>query len=138
MVAKKNALTRKSASEKDRAKKQVGMSEDELDEQLDVIERGVGELSGGVESVEVKASKPITELKKGDIMVIDGMQVEVDSHYVLIDHGSTKEMAIEVFNPKTDRDYQLRYFDDQTDATLEFYELQEIMYLKRPMRSISW
>ena len=47
-------------------------------------------------------------------------------------------MAIELFDPKTDKDYQIRYFDDQVERTIEFYELQEIMFLKRPVKKIEW
>ncbi|MDO8563441.1 MAG: hypothetical protein Q7R87_00340, partial [Nanoarchaeota archaeon] len=69
---------------------------------------------------------------------VDGKQLEVDAHFCLIDHGSTKEMAIELFDPKDDKDYQLRYFDDQVKETLDFYELQEILYLKRPFTKVSF
>ena len=72
--------------------------------------------------VQIKASKPIENLKKGDMVKIDGRAYEVDAQVVLIDHGKTKEMGIELFDPKTDIDYQLRYFDDQAEETLEFYE----------------
>ena len=78
------------------------------------------------------------QLKKGDTIEIDGKQYEVDNQSVLMEHDSTKEMAIELFDPKTDKDYQLRYFDDQMETTLEFYELQEIVYVKKAMKSISW
>jgi hypothetical protein len=88
--------------------------------------------------IAVKASKPIAKIKKGDKVKIDGKEYEVDAHYVLIDHGSTKEMTIEIFDPKADRDYQLRYFDDQPNSTLEFYELQEIIYVKKPFKKIEW
>jgi hypothetical protein len=83
------------------------------------------------------ASKPIGKIKKGDKIKIDGIDFEVDAHYVLIDHGSTKEMAIEIFD-KNDKDYQLRYFDDQSDTTLDFYALEEIMYIKRKFGKVEW
>ena len=70
-------------------------------------------------------------------MIIDGNNCEVDTHYVLIDHGSTKEMAIELFD-SNEKDYQLRYFSDQVEVTLDLYELQEIMYFKKPMKKIEW
>ena len=67
------------------------------------------------------------------------MEYEVDAHYVLIEHPSNKEMAIEVFNPKTDMDYQIRYFDDQVESTIDFYELQgEIMFMRKPCKKIEW
>ncbi len=84
------------------------------------------------------ASKPLMQVKKGDKIVVDGKILEVDAHYVLIDHGSTREMAIELFDSKTDKDYQLRYFDDQIERTLDFYELNEILYNKRPFSKVSW
>lgn len=116
-----------------------GMSEEELDGEIDGIERTTGSLSGSSGGdYTIKASKSITQVKKGDKMIIDGQTLEVDAHYVLIDHGSTKEMALELFDPKTDREFQLRYFDDQIESTLELYELQEIMYVKRPFMKISW
>lgn len=113
--------------------------EEELDEELDEIEAETG-VSPGVEqgSYAVKSSKPIEKIKKGDKIKIDGKEYQVDSHYVLIDHKTTKEMTIEMFDPKTDKDYQLRYFSDQVDSTLEFYELQEIMYFKRAFSKIEW
>ena len=88
-------------------------------------------------SVEIKASKPLLQVKKGDKMFIDGNEYEVDAHYVLIDHGGTNEMAIELFNTN-EEEVQLRYFNDQVESTLELYELEEIMYLKKPMKKIEW
>jgi len=32
----------------------------------------------------------------GDKIKVDGIEFEVDAHYVLIDHGKTKEMTIEI------------------------------------------
>ena len=87
----------------------------------------------------VKKSKPIEQIKKGDFVTVDGKKYEVDSHYVLIDHGTTKEMCIELFDPKTDMDYQLRYFNDQVEETLDFYELVKgVMYEKRECKKIEW
>ena len=66
--------------------------------------------------VQIKASKPIGQIKKGDKVKVDGKSYEVDAHYVLIEHGATKEMCIELFDPKAkdeEGDYQLRYFNDQ-------------------------
>jgi len=114
-----------------------GMEENELEEELDVVEK---QLNGKEErrEITIKASKPISKIKKGDKIKIDGNEYEVDSHYVLMDHKTTKEMAIELFDSKNDKDYQLRYFDDQAEATLEFYELQEIMYFKKNVVKIEW
>lgn len=90
----------------------------------------------------IKKSKPIEKIKKGDVITIDGRKYEVDSHYVLIDHGRTKEMAIELFDPKKpdgEGDFQLRYFNDQAEETLDFYELVKgVMYEKKPFEKIEW
>jgi len=84
-------------------------------------------------------SKPIEKIKKGDFVTVDGKKYEVDAHYVLIDHGTTKEMCIELFDPKTDVDYQLRYFSDQAEETLDFYELVKgVMYEKKGYAKIEW
>jgi hypothetical protein len=88
---------------------------------------------------QLKQSKPASSLKKGDIIKVDGKDLEIDQHYVLMDHGTTKEMAIECFDKKTDKDYQIRYFSDQVPETIEFYELQgEIMFVKKPAKLIEW
>ena len=109
---------------------------DELDKELGGIEK---EISNSAErrEIKIKASKPISKIKKGDKIKIDSVEYDVDSHYVLMDHKNTKEMAIELFD-KNDKDYQLRYFDDQAESTLDFYELQEIMYFKKPFVKIEW
>lgn len=90
----------------------------------------------------IKKSKPIDKIAKGDIITIDGKKYEVDSHYVLIDHGRTKEMTIELFDPKASEeegDFQLRYFQDTIEETLEFYELVKgVMYEKREVLKIEW
>ncbi|MEK6858626.1 MAG: hypothetical protein AABX53_01795 [Nanoarchaeota archaeon] len=90
----------------------------------------------------VKKSKPIEKIQKGDVITIDGKKYEVDSHYVLIDHGATKEMCIELFDPKKpdgEGDYQLRYFNDQAEETLDFYELVKgVMYEKKVFEKIAW
>ncbi len=89
-----------------------------------------------------KKSKPIEKIKKGDFITVDGKKYEVDSHYVLIDHGRTKEMAIELFDPKAkddEGDFQLRYFADQIEETMEFYELVKgVMYEKKEVTKIEW
>ncbi len=114
--------------------KNKGISEDELDSELDMIEKDFTE---DRQPIKVEASKPIAGLKKGDKINIDGKSYTVDAHEVLIDHGCTKEMTLELYDDK-DKDYQLRYFDDQIESTLEFYELQEILYLKRPFTKVSF
>lgn len=86
----------------------------------------------------IKKSKPISEIKKGDKVKVDGMTLEVDAHVILMEHSDNNEMAIELFNPKTDKDYQLRYFDDNVEGTLEFYELQEIIYTKVEIKKVEW
>jgi hypothetical protein len=114
----------------------------DLDEELDDVEEEVESISKKIngdsdEPVKIKASKSIGKIKKGDRINVDGKEYSVDGHYVLIDHGTTKEMAIELFD-KGDKDYQLRYFNDQVETTLQFYELQEIIYVKKPMKEIEW
>ena len=88
--------------------------------------------------VKIKNSKKIGEVKKGDKVKVDGRELEVDSHYVLIDHGSNKEMTIELFDEKKDEDFQLRYFDDRVEDSLEFYELEEIVYNKKDVEKVEW
>lgn len=86
----------------------------------------------------IKQSKNITELKKGDFVTVNGKKLEVDAHYVFEDYKTTKEMLIELFDSKTDKDYQLRYFDDQVNETLKFYELKEIVYEETEIDKIEW
>jgi len=129
----------KKAVEKKIDKKMEKMIEDAEDEVEEIAEdEGLTTDHGVAATVAIKASKPISKIKKGDKMRVDGKEYEVDAHYVLIEHGETKEMAIELFDAKSDKDYQLRYFDDQVETTLDFYELQDILYVKRPMISVSW
>jgi len=91
--------------------------------------------------VKIKKSKPITKLVKGDRVKINGKQLEVDAHYVFGDYKTTKEMLVELFDPKAKEDagdFQIRYFDDQVDATIKFYELKAIMYEEVELKSIEW
>ncbi len=119
-------------------KKKQGMSEEEIESELDEIEVKSGVSSDESRApVTIKVSKPASALKKGDRIRIDGKEYLVDAFTVLIDHGTTKEMVVELYD-ESDRDYQLRYFDDQFDTTLELYELQEILYVKKQMKSIEW
>jgi len=87
----------------------------------------------------IKSSKPISEIKKGDKMKVDSLNLEVDAHVVMIEHDkNTKEMSIDLFDPKTDKDYQLRYFSNNIEESLQFYELLEIMYNKIEAKKIEW
>ncbi len=97
-----------------------------------------GDIDGEIKYLKVKASKPVSQIKKGDKVKVDNLNLEVDSQYILIDHGKTKEMAIELFDPKTDKDYQLRYFSDQVETSIEFYELEEIVYNKKDAEKVEW
>jgi hypothetical protein len=85
-------------------------------------------------------TKPLSDIKKGDNVKVDGHLLEVDDHYVFIKHKDTTEMILELFNPKTDKEYQLRYFDDQIETSLEFYYLQgEFQYLKAEnVKEVEW
>ena len=144
MVKKKVKEKKKKEVEED-DDEESGKSEEELDIDIGNVEEEVKKLGSllkgdnvDVERVHVKGSKPIGQLKKGNKIKIDGVEFEVDSQYVLIDHGKTKEMAIDIFNPKTDKDYQLRYFSNQVETSLEFYELQEILYVRRKIERVEW
>ncbi len=118
--------------------KKEGVSVEELEGELNAIESENGMRSDEPSGpVTITASKPIAALKKSDRVNIDGIACIVDAHYVLIDHGSTKEMALELYDAN-DHDYQLRYFNDQVETTLELYELKEIIYIKKPMTEVSW
>ena len=88
--------------------------------------------------VKVKGSKPISEIKKGDKVKVNGKEYEVDAHTVMIEHSENKEMAIDLFDSKEDKDYQIRYFDDRTEDSLEFYELKDILYDKVELEKIEW
>ena len=88
--------------------------------------------------VTIKGKKDISKIAKGDAIKVDGKAYEVDACEVLIDHGENKEMAIEVFDKKTDKDYQLRYFDNNVEGTLEFYELKDIMYDRIEIKKIEF
>jgi hypothetical protein len=86
-----------------------------------------------------KQSKPLGKLGEGDLFFINGKEMKVDSHYVLQNHGKMKEMVIEVFNPENDREYQVRYFDDQIETSIEIYELQEeFQYVRREPKNVAW
>ena len=121
------------------AEKKGKVSAKELENEVSEIEN---EFEGGMDEIKrdivVKASKDISKIKKGDKIKVDGVEYEVDAHYVLIEHPANKEMAIELFD-KNDKDYQIRYFDDQVESTIDFYELQgEIMFMRKPCKKIEW
>lgn len=92
--------------------------------------------------VKIKASKSITELKKGDHVNVDGKMLEVDAQYVFEDYKTTREMIIELFDPNSKKDeegeYQIRYFSDQVEDSLKFYELKAIVYEEKEIEKIEW
>ena len=86
-----------------------------------------------------KQSKAIEKIQKGDKVKVDGKEYEVDAQGVLMDHKTTKEMAIDIFDEKADKDFQLRYFTGQEELVIEFYELvNDFMYQKREYKKIEW
>jgi cobyric acid synthase len=90
---------------------------------------------------EIKSSRPLTELKKGDKVKVDGKVLEIDAHYIFEDYGTTKEMLIELFDPKAkedDGDFQIRYFDDQVNESIKVYELKKIVYEEIEAKKIEW
>jgi len=128
------------AESKPRNLSKKGMSEEAIEKDMNIIENAVNHIEENQSSqpMKITASKPISQIKKGDRIILDDKEMEVDAHYLLMNHGTTKEMAIEIFDPKTDKDYQLRYFNDQVEQTLELYELQDIMYFRKPCKKVSW
>lgn len=116
--------------------RKVKKKKDEDEEDFEV-EKGA-KVDLDVEQIKLKGSKPISELKKGDKIKVDCVEMEVDAHYVLIDHGANKEMTIEMFDSVKDEDFQLRYFDDRVAESAEFFELEEIVYQRKNVKEISW
>jgi len=89
--------------------------------------------------IKIKSSKPIAQIKKGDKIKVNDLVLEVDAHALLIKHSdTTKEMAIDCFDSKTDKDYQIRYFSDRVEDSLQFYELAEIVYNEVEIEKIEW
>lgn len=89
--------------------------------------------------MELKKSKPIAKIKKGDKVKIDGKEYEVDAHFLLIDHGKTKEMAIELINEKKEEeDYQIRYFVKTPDNMRVFELHNEFMYMPKEVKKVEW
>ena len=86
-----------------------------------------------------KKSKLIGDLKEGDSFFINGKEMKVDKQYLFMAHRDTNEMIIEVYNPENEREYQVRYFDDQVDTSIEVYELQgDFQYVKREPKTVAW
>ncbi len=86
-----------------------------------------------------KQSKALGELEEGDSFFINGKEMKVDKQYLFQDYGEMKEMIIEIFNPANEREYQVRYFDDQIESSIEIYELVgNFEYIKREPKSVSW
>ena len=86
-----------------------------------------------------KQSKPISKLKEGDKIKINGKEMIVDDHYLFQDHGSTKEMIIEIYNPGNEMEYQVRYFDDQVETSIEIYKLEgDFQYVRKEPEDIEW
>ena len=75
----------------------------------------------------------------GDSFFINGKEMRVDKQYLFIEHKKMKEMIIELFNPENEREYQVRYFDDQVDTSIEIYELlEEFEYVRREPKTVAW
>ena len=86
-----------------------------------------------------KQSKSLMKLKEGDSFFINGGEMTVDKQFLFQDHGNMKEWIIEIFNPKNEREYQVRYFDDQVDSSIEIYELvEDFEYVRREPKSVGW
>jgi len=86
-----------------------------------------------------KPSKDISKLGEGDKFFINGKAMTVDKQFLFQDHGKMKEMIVEIFNPENEREYQVRYFDDQVDSSIEIYELiGEFEYVRREPKVIAW
>ncbi|MFH1521502.1 MAG: hypothetical protein ABIF18_00935 [archaeon] len=87
----------------------------------------------------LKKSKSIGSLEKGDSFFVNGKEMKVDKQFLFQDHGNTKEMVIEIFNPENEREYQVRYFDDQVESSIEIYELlEDFQYTRREPKSVAW
>ncbi len=86
-----------------------------------------------------KQSKVLGKLKEGDKFFINGKEMKVDKQYLFQDHGKMKEMIIEIFNPGNEREYQVRYFNDQVETSIEIYELiGDFEYVRREPKTVSW
>ncbi|MEM4719499.1 MAG: hypothetical protein QXG18_01380 [Candidatus Pacearchaeota archaeon] len=87
-----------------------------------------------------KQSKPISQLKKGDFVFVDGHKLIVLDHFLFMQHKRNKEIIIELENLEKTKKYQLRYFDDQVEASLEFYYLMKnFQYIKiEEIKEVFW
>ena len=86
-----------------------------------------------------KQSKPAADIKEGDKILINGKEMKVDKQFLLQDHGGMKEMVVEFYNPENEREYQMRYFNDQVESSIEVYELQgDFQYVRREPKTIEW
>ena len=86
-----------------------------------------------------KKSKDLTKLKEGDKFFINGKKMIVDKQFLFLEHKDTNEMIIEVYNPENEREYQVRYFDDQIDTSIEVYELVgDFEYVRREPKTVGW
>jgi hypothetical protein len=84
-------------------------------------------------------SKPLGKLKEGDKFFINGGEMTVDKQFLFQEHEKMKEMIIEIFNPKNEREYQVRYFDDQVESSIEIYELiGDFEYVRREPKAVAW
>ncbi|MCH7850393.1 MAG: hypothetical protein IH845_02005 [Nanoarchaeota archaeon] len=87
----------------------------------------------------VKKSKDIGKLKTGDKVYFNGKEMIVDKQYLFQEHDKMNEWIIEVYNPENEKEYQIRYFDDQVDSSLEVYFLEEdFQYLRKDPKTIAW
>lgn len=95
-------------------------------------------------TVKIKASKPVLDIKKGDKVKVDGRELEVDAHYVLMEHKDSKgkpvnEMVIELFDAKKDEDFQLRYFEENMEDRTDFFKLEnDFMYVPEDIEKVEW
>ena len=86
-----------------------------------------------------KKSKDIGKLGEGDKFFINRKEMKVDKQFLFQDHGKMREMIIEIFNEENEREYQVRYFDDQVESSIEIYELVgEFEYVRREPKSVAW
>ena len=87
----------------------------------------------------LKKSKTLMKIKEGDQISVNGKEMIVDKQYLFMDHGKTKEMIIEFYNKESEREYQMRYFDDQGESSIEIYELQgDFQYTRREPKTLAW
>ena len=47
-------------------------------------------------------------------------------------------MAIDIFDMKSYIDFQLIYFSELVDTSIEFYRLDEIVYNKLSIKNVEW